>query len=337
MSPQKRVQNAAPQYIQRIARLPEVFERMAAYPDGLPLVDLAAEVGITPDKLRESLLAFFTGEPKGLMLGLQRPSVLEFLSADGDDDEPTTAEIVKITDPRSSGLGVEHLDPAELALIFGAAQSLLDLEPDDVPLREAVEVLTETMFGTATAPDAVSSWNRPLEPLQDAVAQHQQVRIVYSRTWTEGVGERVIDPYMLVQTRRGWEIDAGPPDADGKLRTYLLSNLRDLEVLSSTFGVPDDIDLMLARQRTTDSVRVVVPHGARWAADFYAEDVVVVEDDELMATLDLELLPPVEQRVGLLLLIAGEEARVQEPGRLIAAGPALAAALLEHHRCLPDS
>jgi predicted DNA-binding transcriptional regulator YafY len=323
---------AAPKYIQRFARLPEVFERLAAYPNGLPLVDLAAEVGVKPDELREDLLVFFTGEPKGLLLGLERPPVLEFLSVDGDEDEPTTAEIIKITDPRPAGLGVEHLDPAELALIFGAAQSLLDLDPDDAPLREAVEVLTETMFGAPTAPAAARSWNRALEPLQDAVADRRRVRIVYSRTWTEGVGERVIDPYLLVQTRRGWEVDAGPPDADGRLRTYLLSNVRDFEILEETFESPAEVDLMLARQRTTDSVRVVVPHAARWAADFYAEDVAVVADDELMATLDLELLPPVDQRVGLLLLIAGEEAQVQEPSRLIAAGPALAAALLEHHR-----
>ena len=49
-------------------------------------------------------------------------------------------------------------------------------------------------------------------------------------------------------------------------------------------------------------------------------------------TLDLDLLPPVEHRVGLLLLIAGDDAQVLEPAGLIAAGPKLAAELLEHHR-----
>ena len=74
-----------------------------------------------------------------------------------------------------------------------------------------------------------------------------------------------------------------------------------------------------------------VPHRARWAADVYAEQVRVVDDDELTVTLDLDLLPPVERRVGLLMLAAGVEARVIKPARLVASGPALAAELLEHH------
>ena len=79
-------------------------------------------------------------------------------------------------------------------------------------------------------------------------------------------------------------------------------------------------------------MRVQIPQAARWAADFYAEKVEVVDDDELATTLDLDLLPPIEHRVGLLLLIAGEDARVLKPANLIAAGPRLAAALLAHHR-----
>ena len=58
----------------------------------------------------------------------------------------------------------------------------------------------------------------------------------------------------------------------------------------------------------------------------------MVDDDDLTTTLDLDLLPPVEHRVGLMVLIAGEEAQVLEPSAMIAAGPALAAELLEHHR-----
>ena len=69
------------------------------------------------------------------------------------------------------------------------------------------------------------------------------------------------------------------------------------------------------------TVRVQIPYDALWAADFFAEQVRNVADDAVGATLELDLLPPVAQRVGLLLLAAGEEARVLEPAGLIAAGP----------------
>jgi proteasome accessory factor C len=68
----------------------------------------------------------------------------------------------------------------------------------------------------------------------------------------------------------------------------------------------------------------------------YAEQVRVVEDDELTVTLDLDLLPPVERRVGLLTLAAGVDARVISPAALIACGPKTAAELLAHHRSRLD-
>jgi predicted DNA-binding transcriptional regulator YafY len=321
-----------PKYVQRVARLPEVFAVLAAHPDGLPLADLGARFSIPPEELRADLLAFFTADLGGL-LGLSRPSVLEFLGPDGRDAEPNQAEIVRIVDERpAEELGVEYVDAATLGLIYSSARALAEVDPGDQALQGALDVLAETMFGESLVPPTARTWNRPLEPLQDAARDHRKVKIVYSRAWTEGVIERVIDPYRLVQTRRGWEVDAGPPDADGALRTYLLSNLREFDVLDETFEPPTDLDERLTRQRATRTVRVRIPHSARWAADVYAEQVRVVADDELDVTLDLDLLAPVERRVGLLVLAAGPDARVVDPAGMIAAIPELAAELLAHHR-----
>jgi proteasome accessory factor C len=324
---------ATPKYAQRIARLPQVFELLAAQPQGLTLTELADRIGVPADELREDLLAFYTADPHDVLSGLSRPNVLEFLGPDGDDVDPNQAELVRVVDERPADeLGVEYLNASELGLIYSAAKAQLDLDPDDQELHDAVDVLTETMLGDALPTPEPHSWNRPLDTLEDAVAARHKVRIVYSRAWTEGVAERVIDPYLLVKTRRGWEVDAGPPDADGHLRTYLLPHIRECEVLDETYDAPADLAHLLKQQRTTTRVRVQIPQAARWAADFYAEHVEVVDDDELATTLDLDLLPPIEHRVGLLLLIAGEEARVLQPSSLIAAGPALAAELLAHHR-----
>lgn len=319
-----------PRYAERFARLPDVFALLHLHPEGLPLAELAARLEVPATELRADLLAFFAADLGGL-LGMSRPTVLEFVGPDGNDVDPNNAEIVRIIRDKPDELGVEYVDAAELGLIYSAARALQDVDPDDEDLQGALDVLAKTMFGEALAPSLPRVWNRALDPLQDAARQHQRVEIVYSRAWDAGITTRTIDPYRLVQTRRGWEVDAGPPDADGKLRTFLLSNIRSFEVRDETFEPPADLEVKLQGQRTTQTVRVSLPHAARWAADVYAEQVRVVEDDELTATLELDLLPPVERRVGLLLLAAGPSAAVVTKGLVV---PALQMVeeLLAHHR-----
>jgi predicted DNA-binding transcriptional regulator YafY len=313
----------APKYVQRMARLPRVLELLADHPDGLTLAELAERVDVPVAELHEDLLAFYTADVDPLMLGLSRPEVLEFLGPDGEAD-PTEAERVRIVDDRpAQSIGVEQVDAAELALVYTAALALLDVDPDDADLAAAVDVLTEAVIGDA--PDETPSPTTDastVDTLRTAAAGHHCVRIVYSRSWHQGVSERVIEPYRIVRTRRGWEVDAGPLDEQGQMRSYLVPNIRTCELLDETFLAPADLDRRLADQRETARVRVRLPHSARWAADFYAEQV----------TLDLDLLPPLDHRIGLLLLAAGPDATVVDPARLVLAGPALAAELLEHHR-----
>src|SRR4051812_42893643 len=128
-----------PQYVRRFARLPEVFSILEASPAGMPLADLADRLGASVNELRADLLAFFTADLGGL-LGLSRPSVLEFLSPDGEDVDPTDAEIVRIVDERpTEELGVEYVDAATLGLVFNAAVALSEVEPDNEDLRGALD------------------------------------------------------------------------------------------------------------------------------------------------------------------------------------------------------
>lgn len=324
----------APKYVERISRLPGVFEHLLAHPDGMPLRQLADDFHVDPDVLREDLLAFYAADvAPDLLLGLMRPGVLEFLGPDGDDEDPLAAEIVKISDPRSiDELGVEHVDASELALIYTAATSLLDVEPDNDDLAAAIDALSETMLGDA-APDGAgpAPWNRLLEPIAEGQKRRVRVDIVYSRAWEVGVSKRTIEPYRLVRTRRGWEVDAGPIDERGTMRTFLLSNIREAHVGDETFELPDDLDRRLEEQRATTVVRVEIPQSARWAADMYAEQVTVIDDRETAVELELALLPPLEHRLGLLMLAAGSDARVLEPGDLAGCHVALARRLAAHH------
>src|SRR3546814_17190733 len=134
----------APKYVVRLARLPQVLETLAAHPSGMPLDQLAAEVGVDPGELREDILTFYAADLNPYLFGLTRPDVLEFFGPDGDDIDPNDAEIVRISDPRPfEELGVEYVDASELALIYASARRMLELEPDDGDLAAATVVLTK--------------------------------------------------------------------------------------------------------------------------------------------------------------------------------------------------
>lgn len=326
---------ASPKYVARIVRLLDVFEQLKAHPHGVPLLRLAEECHIPADELREDLLAYYTADPGGWLLGLTRRHVLEWSSSDTDPDDidPRDAAVVRLID-EPSDLGVEYLSADELALVYTAAVAALDLagREGDEALEEAIDIIAQTMFGDAE-PASPSSWRPPyLHDLQDAACDRRKVRITYSRQWETGVFERVIEPWRLVQTTvRGWEIDAGPVRANGRLRTYLMSNVRELEVLDDTFELPADAERLLAEQRRTTAVQLALPHRARWALDEYAESSTVVSDRADYFTAEVELLEPVGWRVGLLTLAGGDETRVLEPATMVSEGPALARRLLEHH------
>ena len=156
-----------------------------------------------------------------------------------------------------------------------------------------------------------------------------------SRSWRAGVTDRVIEPLRLVQTRRGWEVDAGPVEYDGRLRTFLLSNIRDLEVLDETFEEPSAVESLLAKQRQTERVRIDLAQDARWAVDMYAERHRVVDEDAEVFTAEVELLPPVTARVALLMLASGPYSRVDP--HLIGGASSVIESLLAHHQTEADA
>lgn len=325
---------AVPVYVRRIAGLLDVFDRLEDYPDGVSLDVLAKECGIGPDQLREDLLAYYAADP-AWWLGLERRHVLEWTSPETSDDDvdPHQAVMVRLVG-EPSDLGVDYLDAGELALVYTAATAALEMagEEGDADLASAIDVIVDTLYGEV-APGARSGWRSPyLEDLKRAARVHRLVRLVYSRQWGNGIFERVIEPWRLVQTTvRGWEVDAGPVAANGKLRSYLLSNIREVEVLDERFSLPDDAEDRLAEQRHTSPVTLELPHRSRWALDEYAEEVTILADADESFTAQVALLEPVGWRVGLLMLAGGLDTRVIEPPELISEGPALAAQLLEHH------
>jgi len=322
---------AAPKFVQRLARLPEVLHLLAAYPEGMPLRTLADQFDVDAALLQQDLVSYLDLESWGWSYDIFWRPAIEFVQPDPDDttDEPGDT-VVRVVPGSSPGLGVEHLSAGDLAVLYTAGAALLDVEPDD-DLRQALGVIAETMYGEPAGQPRQGDWTRFVSTLQAARDAHRRVRIVYSRAWRAGVGERMIEPLRLVQTHRGWEVDAGPVGPDGNLWTYLLSNVRSVEVLDETFEPPPGLAARLERQRRTSTVQMQLAQDARWAADMYAEHVTVIEQDEATFTADLELLPPVGERVGLIMLASGEDTRLLSPTSLTNEAVAVIDELLAHH------
>lgn len=330
-----------PIFLERVAELPRLLELLAHHPGGLPVADLARQVGRSPEAVREVLLTYFAADPGENAPDLNwRPVPIEFVGstdvADDDlDEDPHTAAVVRLVEEAPGRqLGVAYVPVAELARVYRVARDRLDLEPDNEILRSAVEHLREGLLPGVTPteqPDRL-----PPHEFERARAERRPIAITYARAWQPGVVERVVEPYQLVRTRRGWELDAGPVQANGQLRTYLLNRIRSYEVLGGTFEPPDDLDDLLRAQRTPTLVQLEVPHDVRWAVEKHAESVEVVQEDETSVRLRASMLEPVRQRVGLIMIDAGPTARVLQPAELADAGAELARRLLTHHLSRPD-
>lgn len=322
-------------YAKRLAALPRALGILELHPDGLPLTDLAAELDVEADDLREVILAYYRADL--VELGSFDQPVVEFFAPDADDEvDPRTAQWVRVVsrDPEQE-LGVDHLGAEQLGRLYAAGSDLLALEPENEVLRSALDAFRSALW-PAEGPEGASWLAATAQSLYRATQEQRKVRISYARTWQPGAGERVIEPYRLVRTRRGWEVDAGPADDVAPVRTYLVSGISSTEVLEETFDLPADLDALLTAQRTPVAVQLVVPQERRWAVDRYAESVAVLADDEESVSLRAELLPPVDQRLGLLLLCCGPDAFVMEPTSLRGAGETMASLLLHHHEEVPS-
>jgi predicted DNA-binding transcriptional regulator YafY len=315
-------------YAERIANLSSALTILELHPAGLPLSQLAAELSTTTESLRQTLLAYYVADVAE-QADFQLP-VIEFVGSDGDDD-PARAEVVRVVSPDPQReLGVEHLTAEQLGALHAAGSDLLALEPDNVVLRSALEAF-ETSLWPVASPERAGLGADTAAQMNRAAQGRRRVRIVYARTWQPGEAERVIEPYRVLRTRRGWEVDAGPVDDAGRIRTFLVSGIRETAVLDETFERPGDVDELIATQRAAVDVELVVPQTGRWAVERFAESVTLLQDDEESVKVRAAFLPPVGQRVGLILISCGPVAFVTSPPALLDAGADVARQLLDHH------
>ena len=314
--------------LESFARIHRVMAMLHSHPEGLPLDTVAAELGVPEQQLRTEILEYYaTDIPAQLLLGLNRADTIEFLAADGHEADPHQAPVIRaVSDRPEAELGVEYVRADELVALYEAAHSLAEIEPGNQVLAEAVAVLGESFLGTPdyTADDTVAA------VLREAMTSQRVVRIEYSRAWRPGVGSREIHPYALHRTRRGWEVDAGPL-VDGRARTYIVDRISAAQPLDTTFERPPDLAGLLAAERAVVDIELSLPQRTQWVVDRFAETTAVLTSDADDLTVRAGFLPPVAERVGLVLVIAGRDAFVVDPADYQHSGARLAAALLAHH------
>jgi proteasome accessory factor C len=326
---------ASPGYARRFVRVARALAILGEYPQGIRLSRLAALLGTTEDELGEEIRAYHATDVNQLAGGHHEP-VIEFVAGPGigpetDDVSPDHTPYVRLCDTRSpSGVGAQFLSFGQLAAMAAAGQRLLAEEPDNDVLAAALTVVADSLLAGA-APSGAAWPEVAARKIRQAGAERRRVRVVYAMPWKADTAERVIEPYRVIRTRRGWEIDAAVVGRDGAIATFQASGILALEVLRERFRRPPDIDHRIERHRRTAPVELVVPYDARWLVELHAESVDVLDDDEDQLRVRAHLVPPVGPRLGLVLLAAGSHAYVTDPANLHGAGREFARALLAHH------
>ncbi|HEU0042681.1 MAG TPA: WYL domain-containing protein [Jiangellaceae bacterium] len=328
-----------PVYVERIQRITQALGLLTLHPDGLPISRLAEMLDVDEKVLRQSLLAYYRADidPKYGEIAYRQVRI-GFFGPRGDEDvEPAEAEIVRafVAQPATE-VGVTYASIGELAQIYKAGRDLLTDEPDNAVLESALTTLSKTTLAGLEPPQ--SYWVSDLPAmLRAAIDSRRRVRITYVPVWRSSAArDYVLEPHRLISTRRGWEVDAGVEGRDGRVRvlSFLLSGVRSAEPLDDTFERPPDVDAQIAENRRERPVDLLVPQNARWAVDRLAESVDVLQEDEDSVNLRANLLPPVGERLALIMLIAGPAAFVVAPPDLVDAGSDHARLLLAHHETL---
>jgi proteasome accessory factor C len=302
------------------ARLSLILNLLHAHPGGLRMDFLADQVGVPQERLRQEILDFYVADTLGV-----RPDTIVFVSADGREADPTSADVVRVvSDSPSAEIGVELLSPQRWLEVYEKAARVREMLPDDEALDAAVRIIADRILdGVPRRPDSEIG-----RDLATAVRKRLAVRIEYSRAWKPGVVSPLVKPLRLVETSRGWELDA--LTMEDQMRTYIVDRMRSVALTDQGFEVPPDSAERLAEHRRLTRVDLVVPHGYLWVVDRYAESSLVTGQDEGDVQVSADFLPPVAERVGLIIVTA-ENSFVVGPEQYKDAGSRMAEVLLAHH------
>lgn len=163
---------------QSLVRLSTVLNLLHAHPAGLRMDYLAEQVGVPEALLRREILDFYTADTLGV-----RPDTIIFMSAEGKEDDPASAEMVRVvTDRPGAELGVELQTPQKWLEVYQTAARMSEMRPDDTDLAEAVQVIAQRIL---TGAAAAGQRDRPRSLRGDQQADSCRDRVfAHVEAWT---------------------------------------------------------------------------------------------------------------------------------------------------------
>jgi predicted DNA-binding transcriptional regulator YafY len=295
--------------MQRVVSVADALPVLQSYPEGMPVAELADQLGVSVDDLTEDL-------EQASLVDVVDPRVtplhagIAFVDDTGMWVPAKQATRVRLVDDEAfDAMGLNLLSPVEALLLvqIGRAIARVDRDPHLLSALDKLEeaVRLSTSGGT---PEGVPI----LDTLNAAISQRRRITIVYSKAWSPAVITRTVEPLGLALVDGVWELDAGPVDA-GDIRSYLVRRIRSCEVLAETFEVNDEMRRLLAARRGTADVLMVVPADMVWLLDTAADKVVVERSDHSGTQVAVTVREPIEARLGVILAAMGPEAFVVHP------------------------
>lgn len=190
-----------PGYVRRFAAVPAALAVLQDRGGPVELAELAEEVGADPESLGADLQMFLSVRSS---IYHQEALVRTVETRDGSE-----REYFQLTTTQAAGeLGVDFLPTDALIGMYVRGHEILDIEPGNDALARALDKLEQLLVPPDIVPDPTEEGGH-VSLLRDAVAGRRKVRLEYSKAWRAGVDTRIVEPYQLLRTHRGWEVDAG--------------------------------------------------------------------------------------------------------------------------------
>lgn len=316
-------------YADRLAKSAEALQVLTLHPDGLSIDDLAKVLGMDVYDTRQNLASYHDGQflvdesgVSPLLLAREAPPPnWDGISRDDwffDHEAPDMESGVWValdrdisaTDP----FGV-MLEVSQIVELLICADHLMAQEPENEDLRSAIDVLRVKWVPEMSTAGQTFPTSPTLPLIRRAIVEQRKLRFTYSREWEPGTSTRVVDPYVLRHTHLGYELDAGPVADNGRIRTYLVRNISDPQLLDETFEEPRDKDRLIRRNRQTVTFRIVIPEDANPSFEALTADIEVppkrttrAPGAEVLVTLQ----QPFEDRLAMLMFRLGPGAILVE-------------------------
>jgi len=279
---------------QKLRRLLFLVPYVAREPDGVPVDDLAAQLGVDREQLIKDLdLLSQVGPPDG------DPG--EYLLVSVEDGNVYVDLPQRLTRPLrltpaegcSLLLGIKTLRESGIApfddALFSAERKLLEALGKDA--REAEQLAGGTVV---TEPDEAVA--RHLRDLITAARKRTRVEMQYGAASSHQSATRALDPYGVVHHAGYWYV-VGHCHKRGDLRTFRIDRIASCAATDTHFDVPADFDLETYRRErlyvpSADAVAVRVKLDAvataRVGATWPAGDVTRFPDGSAEIVIDCE-------------------------------------------------